>query len=468
MGKSLQQITDPLNSIDGCFMELNFPDISAPGVDPHKTLEMFLDRLCNDMRLEAPQGSRSPDFGAIITQGKGSGGKGNWFDEFKEGRFSLNSTEGLAFCRLVARMAAASEKQPNEGWGTTYYFASAWVRHLISPEGTSQRFFLQEYVARDEGLYDAGTLRPKPWVGKNGWRKAYPWLRHPENLTITEMELVLAIFRPQTNQGSGLARWARACGLSHSRLLWTCFPAKMQGGPRFVGWIERYPHLLWQIHRFLLSRYCFQLLPAFREALRAGQRQNGSASAKKSHLYAPPFRAGEFLTLYPRIAGLVAIGFLGLMEVDLAQVLFFATNWRVALAAGVVSLVILFLLNYMDVYKQNRGVMSDRRHGVGRALSLLARFWGWSALMGGVYTFLVYLMCQDTVNHEVAIQTWPSWPTPDQPPLNGLWNLLIPTFPPLVDDGRFPLGLFAMISASCLLGALLQWFFEDTAATEPI
>jgi transposase-like protein len=30
------------------------------------------------------------------------------------------------------------------------------------------------------------------------------------------------------------------------------------------------------------------------------------------------------------------------------------------------------------------------------------------------------------------------------------------------------LKLFATATTSCLLGALLQWFFEDTAATEPI
>ncbi len=487
-------------------MELALKDISAPGTDPHATLSVFLNGLPDNMGLSAPNES-AIDFRSIVGGGKVSQGKGNWFDEFHEGKFSLDSTEGLAFCRLVARMAAATTEKPDEGWNNIYFFTSAWVEHLISPAGTTQRFFLQEYCSRDAGLYDSRTLRPmhwdkepkwrnafkrlSHWDERPDWRKAYPWLKHPENLTITELELVLAIFRPFTGQESGLARWARACGLSHSWLLWTCFPKKMQeGGARFAGWIERYPHLLWQIHRFLLSRYCFQLLPAFREALRAGRRTfgdkegggsgNGAAEARGgkdggSTLYAPPFRAGEFLTLYPRIAGLVSIGFLGLMEVDLAQVLFFATSWLVAFVAGVAAIVLLFVLNYMDIYKQNRGVMNDRRHGGGRAWGLLTRFLGWGAFLTALYVFLVHLSgnAQESAIHD--------WPSASPGPTNGLWNLLIPKIPAWGElwvglkssagremAVRLISGLFAMAASSCLLGALLQWFFEDTAATEPI
>jgi hypothetical protein len=451
-------------------MNLKLRDLS-PETDVNKELKELLDQLCKDLTLVCPSKDLDTNaFNAIIEESKRSEGNGNFFDEFEEGHFSLDSTEGLVFSRLVARMAAASPEAPASGGDYVYFFASAWVKHLISPEGTRERFFLQEYVARDGGLYDAGSLRPRKWESGSCWREAYPWLRHPEWLTITEMELVLAIFRPVS--------------------------AESTGRPRLVGWLERYPHLLWRIHRFLLSRYCFQLLRPFREALKNGHWKTnralppGSATASvtanqgsgKSEepvkdkpptapdktntppeptLYAPPFRAGEFLTLYPRIAGLVAIGFLGLLQVDLAQVLFFATSWMVAIAASVVSLVILFLLNYMDVYKQNRGVMSDRFHGVGRALSLLGRFLAWGAIPTAGYVTLLHL-CGNV--DATAIRSWPS----SGEEQNGLWNLLIPRFPPLADDGRFPLGLFAMISASCLLGALLQWFFEDTAATEPV
>jgi hypothetical protein len=128
----------------------------------------------------------------------------------------------------------------------------------------------------------------------------------------------------------------------------------------------------------------------------------------------------------------------------------------------------------MDVYKQNRGAMSDRRHGVGRALSLLGRFLGWGAILALLYVYLVHLSGNAQAS---AIQDWPS----SQGPLNGLWNLLIPKVPAWKEIqgapcsptswemmARLGSGLFAMATSSCLLGALLQWFFEDTAATEPI
>jgi hypothetical protein len=348
----------------------------------------------------------------------------------------LRSAEGLAMLRLLALRATGA--QPKAGWR----FAQAWVHFLVSEESSSRNFFLQEYRAKDATFYDAEGLRVRQEIPP-GWAGLFPKLR-TSSLTVPEMELALVLFE------------------------WRGPEEK----PILAQWLREHPHILWRVHRFLLARYCFALLRPFRRALKASRRRSGKSPHRS--LYAPPFRAGEFLTLYPRIAGLVAIGFLGLMEVDLAQVLFFATSRIAALAAGGASITLLFLLNYMDVYKQNRGAMSDRRHGVGRALSLLGRFLGWGAILALLYVYLVHLSGNAQAS---AIQDWPS----SQGPLNGLWNLLIPKVPAWKEIqgapcsptswemmARLGSGLFAMATSSCLLGALLQWFFEDTAATEPI
>ena len=412
------------------------PDPSASREDCLKTLTCLVNNPCTEL----VNNSKLRDLEA-------------WQCHF-ENFDLLDSAQGLAFCRITARNAAVDggiggDKKKIR---VVHYFASAWVRHLISPEGTRERFFLQEYVARDEGLYDAGSLRPRKWESDSCWRTAYPWVTHPERLTITEMELVLAIFRP--------------------------FSAGSEGRPRLVGWLERYPHLLWRIHRFLLSRYCFQLLPAFREALRAGrwtkdsgdQRTDATGSGEGEPtsgsgqstegqpatipgktqsppgrtLNAPPFRAGEFVALYPRIGGLVAIGLLGFLQVEIAQSLFFETGWFAPFVAGIGALVLLFSLNYMDVYKQNRGVMSDRRHGIARAVSLLRRFLVWGVTITGLYLLCVQLVSEVPGSDRLAKAVFGG----------SVWDVV--------------LKAFATATTSCLLGALLQWFFEDTAATEPI
>ena len=349
----------------------------------------------------------------------------------------LGSAEGLAMLRFLALRAAC--RQPRRGWR----FAQAWVQFLISEDSSSHNFFLQQYRAHDAAFYEEETLKTHRTLPAE-WATVLPGIR-TASLTVPEMELALVLFEWKSPSGK----------------------------PVLSPWLREHPHILWRVHRFLLARYCFALLRPFRRALKASRRD--PAGKIGGNLYAPPFLAGEFLTFYPRIAGLVAIGFLGLMEVDLAQVLFFATAWNVAFVAGTVSVLLLFVLNYMDVYKQNRGVMNDRRHGESRALGLLARFLGWGTFFAILYVCLVHLSGHA---QESAIQDWPS---SSQGPLNGLWNLLIPKVPAWEEirqalagkDGlgtlvRIFFGLFAMAASSCLLGALLQWFFEDTAATEPI
>ncbi len=316
--------------------------------------------------------------------------------------------QGLQLLRFVAFCAQRAGADVDDQMATAYQqWCYAWVRYLAGDEVTTATFYLQQYAVTDTRFYrgsepsGAGRLRPKP---RGEWPKAWgpvlPWLRHPERLTVGELELALAVFEWKAKQ------------------------------PRFVWWLRHRPHVLWRIHRFLLKRYCYELLSPFREALRA------------DGLDRPPFRAGELWQLQPRIAGLSFIGFLAMLGLYRDLDLFCGpcmagggvpagALWAAAaLCAG-----LLWVVVYVDVFKQNRGMMSSLMHGARRVWLTVWGFLWWGAVFATGYVG----------------------------GLGGLAGLDIG-----VDPGYRGVAVGFTAASACLIGALLQWFWEDRAATEPV
>lgn len=343
-----------------------------------------------------------------------------WKRVFAEHPDLLETFPGLVFLRRIA-MAVRNVRPPNEeAQAAAYYLASRWVRFLISEQASQEKFFLQEYVAKDQTLYEADRLRPKG--------SCIPWPDLPplptHQLTVTEWELTLAVFT-----------------------------ADAQGNVRFTWWLARYPHLLWRIHAFLLRRYCFPLLALFQRAQESTRREGG-----EGNLDSPPFRAGEFWRLYPRIGALTFLGLLAIVGLTPALAFFFASH-PVLVAAGIAacSAVQLFLA-HIDVFKQNRGVMASSSHAWPRVWRLSLKFFLWGFVLSAGFLGVCWLA------------QWLPFEKATLRPLAGWENLLLPSLPSgsLLNTLRSSLGFVGLATASGTLGAVLQWIWEERAATEPI
>lgn len=343
-----------------------------------------------------------------------------WKRVFAEHPELLATFGGLMFLRRVA-MAVRNVPPPDEEAQTAaYYLASRWVRFLISDQASQEKFFLQEYVAKDQTLYELDRLRPKA--------PPVPWPDLPSlkthQLTVTELELTLAVFT-----------------------------ADAHGNVQFTWWLARYPHLLWRIHAFLLRRYCFPLLDLFHRAQRSTCKEGG-----EGNLDTPPFRAGEVWRLYPRIGALTFLGLLAIVGLTPALAFFFASH-PVLVAAGFAacSAVQLFLA-HIDVFKQNRGVMTSSSHAWPRVWRLSLRFFLWGLALAAGFLGACWLA-----------QVLPLEKTTLRP-LAGWENILLPALPPgsILNTLRLFLGFVGLATASGTLGALLQWIWEERAATEPI
>lgn len=336
---------------------------------------------------------------------------------------------GLRFLRCVALAVRNTKPKETDGQDAAYYLASRWVRFLISDQASQEKFFLQEYVSRDSALYETNRLRPKS--PPEAWSDL-PTVKSRQ-LTITEWELTLAIF--VKDEGEKV---------------------------RFTWWLSRYPHLLWRIHAFLLRRYCFPLLKLFSQAQKNTPREiaegSGGERASSCRLDRPPFRAGEFWRLYPRIGALTLLGLLAVVGLTPALAFFFAAH-PALVAAGVVScLGLQVILAYIDVFKQNRGVMTSGDHARPRVWGLTLRMFAWGLALSAVFLGLSWVV-------QLLPNEWHGL----RPDL-ARENLLLPAFRPLSSEriARLLLGWLGLAASSGAIGALLQWIWEERAATEPI
>jgi hypothetical protein len=294
--------------------------------------------------------------------------------------------------------------------------AQQWVGFLIDDESSARSFFLQEYRLRDQTFYSGDPRRLRP-LCRSGWAEPWqeqlPWLIHPEHLTVTELELALAIFR-----------WHE--------------PA-----PRLCRWLQARPHVLWRIHSMLLRRYCFELLPHLRRAMRA------------DGLYRPPFRAGELPRLGLRIGGLTAVGYVACLGIDAAPVLFFHVAWWLTALLLVACAGVTYWLYLRDVLKRNRGVMENKRHAARRVGRIMWRSLLWSGLLSLPVLVLWWQMLALPAPLQAGVvpQLHPAWPISSAD---------------LALTLRAALGWLAMVGFAGLLGCLVQWLWEDTSVLEPI
>lgn len=362
------------------------------------------------------------------------------------------TAEGLTTARHLALLAAAAHKDLDVP-------ARRWVQFLVDDLASSQHFFLQAQRTDDVEFFSrggvrGGTLQPKPKTSwPRGWSEKLRWLRHPEQLTVTELELALVLFKWDSDKAD-LAEWVRDC-----------------------------PHILWRVHRFLLRRYSLQLLGPFRQALCADTAMGGwrqrtrrrlgawlgwgwLAGCTDKNLHQPPFRAGELLWLQPRLIGMTLVGYLACLGLDALKLLFFAGPLGPAVGALGVALAALWALYHVDVFKQNRGVLASARHGRPRVLGMVLRslavsavlsvapmlFWTCVRPLRGVELDPVVPLGQPALPGVVVpyLHATASWP-PD-------WAL----------TGRMTVGWLAMVATAAALGCLLQWFWEDTSTLEPV
>lgn len=332
-------------------------------------------------------------------------------------------------------IALASQLRSPQDLDEQRELAYAWVALLVHRDASSRSFYLQGHRVHDTVFYrGARNLQPNTrenWPGE--WKGKLKFLEHPERLTVTELELALAIFD-----------WSSK-------------------SPAFVWWLKEEPHILWRIHHFLLSRYAFYLLVPFERAL------------AKDGFHQPPFRAGEGLEPFglphtriipPRLIGLTALGYLGLITVDPFVAFIFAGHLVIVAVTFVAAAYAGWRLYYIDVFKQNRGVLASPHHACRRILHA----WGLAVLWSGVLAVAVYALWFSLGKLGDPLPRGRFVQFPEGTGLGGLLTpYVIPTFP--VDwlrVGDMSLRWLTLVATAIVVGALVQWFWQDESAIEPI
>ncbi len=332
--------------------------------------------------------------------------------------------------------------------------AYSWLQFLLGDAAEGRSFFLQHFLlCYAEPFYYGGRpgeLRPSP--KKDGWQEILPWLRRPQNLTILEMEIALAIFRWDATE------------------------------PELVWWIREYPHILRRVHGLLLRTYGFALLGALTRAMKAAREDHGpgtsgaeggspvTGDAGQSEytastngvlsrsLYQAPYLASVGWRVYPRLGGLVLIGLLGILSINyLLTPLYAAPLWLV-LTGGLAALALIHRLIMMDVFKQNRGVLVSARHAQPRTLGVLWRALAW----GCAGTLAACAVLRLILSHLVRRPSLENWTAYRQLPDMALPHLAAQPW------WHWLLRFAVMGLGAVLLGLLLQWFWEDRSVIEPI
>lgn len=406
-------------------------------------------------------------------------------DFYGQIRDSLSYDESaVAFFRSVSRLYVKYEfpdrLQP---------YCYRWVHFLT--EVADNLFLLQDCLLRvsrgDSVFYQTGRepdlcLSPKAhseW--SEGWDQTLPWLRHPEQLTVPELELALCIFR-----------WDRE-------------------RPVLADWLCRYPYILPRIQRYFLSRYCWPLkdaldeamglkpdLPALYGTFAARRREDGlhaalrdirkewarAPSGERVAVSSPPFQAVRPWMRNFRFLAIALVGNVALFNLPLFRGVFVQSLPFVPLLLILFGVLAIARLAETEVYQRNQGWIDRSRgdgegrwkfpeilfryaHGeVGQAGSrmrgLCGRFifYGFAATAGvGLVLFLSQLFA--------------NIPAFEREPLFNMtagfdegtagWTCSTPGW-------KFVRLLFAwsaMAVYSTLFGVLLQSIWEDRPATEP-
>jgi hypothetical protein len=293
--------------------------------------------------------------------------------------------------------------------------AFSWCKYLLMPETSKGTFFLHHYVALQQP-------------------KLYSTSRGP---TVNEHQLSVLLGHPEPSSASS-RWWHRRSDLVTAHLTipelefamvvfkWDREARK----PALAWWLREYPALLWRIHAFLLGRYCFALVRPLVAAMKA------------AGLYRPANRAGELWRLYLRVGGLTLIGLLALIGLSPALSVLARASPPVVLGILAVGWGLSAGLCAIDVFSQNHGVIAGCELAWRRAASVLWRLGAWV----GALTVLLYVGL--AVGGDLL---------GDSDPLHELWQA-----------HQTSVRLLTATSLGGLLGCVLQWIWEERAATEPI
>ena len=344
---------------------------------------------------------------------------------------SNQSPGALRTGRLLALCAAnlTGDAVPLKvGW----HAAWQWTRFLMEKAGPH---FLCVHRAEDSTFYDLDGRHPLPrsaW--KNGWDAKLPWLTNPEQLTIPELELALAVFDWNTER------------------------------PALVWWLKRHPHFRARIEDFLERRYCWPLLGFMDEANVRLAQKDTPAEAMPQQAMGPVLRMwmGGFAALPQRYYRLLVIVFIGVVGVsgDLTFGWFInKANGLGLLIAWGLAAVPLFFLCFIEVRKQN-AVLFD---GISPRLP---RVWGLYCRVAVVaaFTGLAVSLAMCSMPQFAGIREYPIW-------YFWKWD----QYPVAVSQacGLGAVLLFLLRSAArgfvgATLGLVITWLFQDKALTEPV
>lgn len=368
-------------------------------------------------------------------------------------RLTRDHLRKLRHAAMIANYWPKRLQRQEQGW----CFAHAWVLFLCTR--TQDTFFLQHFRVRDAVFYEQPRasnednplhLQPKPhadWGLLNDthdeptkeWQNRLPWLEHPERLTVAELELALAIFEWDPKR------------------------------PRFVWWIERFPHILRRVHQFLLRRYCWTLLGPFEEACNLEEAPKCLESmpgseplarwarrikacipkADRPRLMQAPFRAALWWWAYPRMWGMVALGNFALLSGSIIDAFFFGVpgngplpgaapaSWCCHVFIAMSAFAAMWILIQTDVFKQNHGLMASPAHACPRVCGLLSRLLAFGLAIAFFSALMLGRLGPEAGSVGVAA------------------------------CARV-VAILAHGVVGTLVGIVLQWFWNDFAATEPV
>lgn len=344
---------------------------------------------------------------------------------------------------VIRYLALLSAQSPAERGRTFRRAVYDWINFLIADSDRS--FYLQTSRAADPVFFHRQTLRPRAQTAwRDGWPGKLPWLAQrgrARRLTVAELELCLVLFDWDADK------------------------------PRFAWWVSQYPFILSKIHLFLLRRYCGTLLWAFRkaraEARKAKRRRPVPPEYKPAPGQAPKaadtdgaqgeydlcrvgFSAGVCWWLYPRVWGLNFIGLLAVLSSEELAASFFPPGsdllslW-IVVVLGVLGLGLLVIV---DVFKQNARLLIAFAHALSRCVWLFGGLL-WRGLACSLFAeFPLFIADRSELLDALAV--------PNGMAAGGYeWLHAV-------------MGILARGVWVALIGALIQWFWEDKAATEPV
>lgn len=238
----------------------------------------------------------------------------------------------------------------------------AWVELLLASDRRTEQ--LIQIVRLDAVFYafpgtssketDLSKRRPRKKNDRpEQWRKCLSFLHHPENLSIPELELALAVFDWNADK------------------------------PGFNPWIAEFaPDLLPRIHQFLLRHYSHELLAPFSAALKSVGRNR------------PPYRAGEVRGIHLRMMAMTAVGMMALFGAQDLWRLFEVKHAGQALLIAIVLLASSFLLRqllYWEIFRQNHGFLAHKAHARPRFLWLFQRVLLYGFLLAAAADLFLWL-----------------------------------------------------------------------------